>query len=104
MASLPATMRALRKLTPSPGYTMGNEPLSVPKGDEVLIKVEKAAICGSDISLYTWSAIAQVSHLLQLKTLLHLNFYTNPGDCHRSLHTRPRGHRDCGAAGARGNA
>jgi len=39
---------------------MGEEPLSVPQGDEVLIKIDKAAICGSDISLYTWSAMAQV--------------------------------------------
>ena len=54
-------MRALRKNTPTPGYTMVQEALSVPQGDEVLIKIEKAAICGSDISLYTWSAIAQVS-------------------------------------------
>jgi len=60
MASLPTTMRALRKTTPTPGYTMVQEPLSVPQGDEVLIKIEKAAICGSDISLYSWSAIAQV--------------------------------------------
>ena len=60
MASLPPTMKALRKTTPTPGYTMGEEPISVPKGDEVLIKIEKAAICGSDISLYTWSAMAQV--------------------------------------------
>ena len=60
MTSLPTTMRALRKTTPTPGYTMVQEPLSVPQGDEVLIKIEKAAICGSDISLYSWSAIAQV--------------------------------------------
>ena len=40
---------------------MVEESVSVPKGDEVLIKIEKAAICGSDISLYTWSAMAQVS-------------------------------------------
>ena len=61
MASLPSTMRALQKTTPNPGYTMVEEAVSVPKGDEVLIKIEKAAICGSDISLYTWSAMAQVS-------------------------------------------
>jgi threonine dehydrogenase-like Zn-dependent dehydrogenase len=32
----------------------------VPKGDEVLLKVEKVAICGSDIALYTWNEMAQV--------------------------------------------
>ena len=53
-------MRALKKDSPAPGYTLVAEPVSVPKGDEVLIKIEKAAICGSDISLYTWSAMAQV--------------------------------------------
>jgi len=60
MASIPSIMRALKKDSPAPGYTLVAEPVSVPKGDEVLIKIEKAAICGSDISLYTWSAMAQV--------------------------------------------
>jgi len=53
-------MRALRKSSPTPGYSLAEEPLPVPKGDEVVIKVEKVAICGSDIALYTWNEMAQV--------------------------------------------
>jgi len=60
MAALPTTMRALRKSSPSPGYTLEQEPVPCPKGDEVLLKIEKVAICGSDIALYTWNEVAQV--------------------------------------------
>ena len=30
------------------------------EGDEVLLRVEKVSICGSDISLYTWNEMARV--------------------------------------------
>jgi len=53
-------MRALRKLNPVEGYVLTEEPVPVPQGDEVVIKVEKAAICGSDIALFKWTEIAQV--------------------------------------------
>lgn len=53
-------MRALRKTTPTPGYSLGVEAVPVPTGDNVVIRVEKVAICGSDIALYTWSPLAQV--------------------------------------------
>ena len=35
-------------------------PVPEPLGDEVLIKVDSVAICGSDIALYNWSEVAQV--------------------------------------------
>jgi len=60
MASLPTSMRALRKSSPTPGYTLEQEAVPVPAGDEVLLKVEKVAICGSDIALYNWNEVAQV--------------------------------------------
>jgi len=60
MSGLPSSMRALRKSEPTPGYTLTEEPLPIPTGDEVVIKVEKVAICGSDIALYTWNEMAQV--------------------------------------------
>jgi len=54
-------MRALRKETPTPGYSLDTEhPVPEPLGDEVLIKVDSVAICGSDIALYNWSEVAQV--------------------------------------------
>lgn len=52
-------MLALRKSTPSTGYTLQSEPVPVPQEDEVLIKIEKVAICGSDIALYNWDKVAQ---------------------------------------------
>ena len=59
--AVPETMRAVRKETASPGYTMAAaHPVPAPVGDEVLIKIDCVAICGSDIALYNWSAVAQV--------------------------------------------
>ena len=53
-------MRALMKEAPTPGYTFDTaHPVPEPRGDEVLIKVDSVAICGSDIALYNWSEVAQ---------------------------------------------
>jgi len=61
MDELPKTMKALRKETSSVGYNMNsNFPIPEPKDDEVLIKIDSVAICGSDIALYQWSQVAQV--------------------------------------------
>ena len=62
MTDVPRTMRALRKESPLPGYSLVSD-LTVPEpeGDEVLIKVEMVGICGSDIALYNWTSVAQVS-------------------------------------------
>lgn len=37
--SLPASMRALRKRLPEPGYSLEREPVPSPQGDEVLLEV-----------------------------------------------------------------
>jgi len=58
--TLPESMLALRKTTPSKGYVLNSEPVPVPNGDEVLLRVEKVGICGSDIVLYNWTAQAQL--------------------------------------------
>ena len=56
-------MRALRKETATSGYTLVNDfPIPDPVDDEVLIKVDSVAICGSDIALYKWTAVAQVGN------------------------------------------
>ena len=61
MNSVPKTMRAVRKEAATPGYTLDTKhPVPEPVGDEVLIKVDSVAICGSDIALYNWSEVAQV--------------------------------------------
>ena len=53
-------MRALRKTSPTAGYNLVEEPLPIPQGDEVLLKIEQVAICGSDINLYSWTPMAQL--------------------------------------------
>jgi len=57
--SIPEKMLALRKLEPKEGYIMNSECVPSPKEDEVLLEIEKVAICGSDIALYHWNKVAQ---------------------------------------------
>lgn len=54
------TMRALIKEEPVVGYEL--KEIAVPKvgRDEVLFRVEKVAICGSDIALHLWNDVAKV--------------------------------------------
>ena len=60
-ATVPSTMRGLKKETPNPGYTLVKDiPVPEPQDDEVLIKIDTVAICGSDIALYNWTSVAQV--------------------------------------------
>ncbi len=52
-------MKALVKAKREPGIWMGDEPVPVIGPDEVLIRVHKTGICGTDIHIYTWDAWAQ---------------------------------------------
>ena len=54
-------MRALVKEKPSEGYELKHD-MKIPavQEDEVLFKVERVAICGSDIALYLWNEVAKV--------------------------------------------
>ncbi len=56
--SIPSTMRALVKSKPEPGLWM--EEVPVPKAgiNDVLIQVERAAICGTDVHIMKWDAWA----------------------------------------------
>jgi threonine dehydrogenase-like Zn-dependent dehydrogenase len=53
-------MKALIKDEPTKSYKYVDIPIPEPAEDELLVKVEKVAICGSDINLYQWNAVAQV--------------------------------------------
>ncbi|HEY8012347.1 MAG TPA: alcohol dehydrogenase catalytic domain-containing protein, partial [Dongiaceae bacterium] len=48
------TMRALVKREPREGIWMEKVPVPKPGMNEVLIKVEKTAICGTDLHIYKW--------------------------------------------------
>lgn len=53
------TMRALVKQGRKPGLHMEERPVPEPGTNEVLIKVSKAAICGTDLHIYKWDEWAQ---------------------------------------------
>jgi threonine 3-dehydrogenase len=53
------TMKAIVKLKPEPGIWMDKVPFPRIGHNDVLIKVTKAAICGTDIHIYNWDAWSQ---------------------------------------------
>ena len=47
-------MKALVKESEGVSYAYKDVPVPAPQGDELLIKVNKVSLCGSDIMLYQW--------------------------------------------------
>ncbi|HND60738.1 MAG TPA: L-threonine 3-dehydrogenase [Opitutaceae bacterium] len=54
-----STMRAIAKLTPGPGLQLTEVPVPKPGINDVLIKIKKTSICGTDIHIYNWDDWAQ---------------------------------------------
>lgn len=52
-------MKALSKLKAEPGIWMTEVPEPTPGPNDVLIKIKKTAICGTDIHIYNWDEWAQ---------------------------------------------
>lgn len=52
-------MKALVKAKREPGIWMEQVPIPEPGPNDVLIKVKKTAICGTDLHIYEWDAWAQ---------------------------------------------
>ncbi len=52
-------MKALIKTSAEPGISMGDLPEPAIGPNDVLIKIEKTAICGTDIHIYEWDHWAQ---------------------------------------------
>lgn len=52
-------MKALVKLHSAPGLTLTEVPKPVPGPQDVLIKISKTAICGTDIHIWKWDDWAQ---------------------------------------------
>ncbi|GHC66391.1 L-threonine 3-dehydrogenase [Limoniibacter endophyticus] len=48
------TMKSLVKDKPAPGLAFLDQPVPQIKPDEVLIKINKTGICGTDIHIYAW--------------------------------------------------
>jgi threonine 3-dehydrogenase len=53
------TMKALVKREPGKGIWMEEVPVPAPGANEVLIKLEKTAICGTDLHIYLWDEWSQ---------------------------------------------
>jgi threonine dehydrogenase-like Zn-dependent dehydrogenase len=49
------TMKALLKQSEGISYKYLDYPISEPGDGELLVKVFKASICGSDLNLYSWN-------------------------------------------------
>jgi len=54
-----ARMKALVKSAAEPGLRMEEVPVPEPGAHDILIKVQKSAICGTDVHIYKWDAWAQ---------------------------------------------
>ncbi|MGR4064018.1 MAG: L-threonine 3-dehydrogenase [Vulcanimicrobiaceae bacterium] len=52
-------MRALSKLRPERGFVMNEVPLPALGPTDVLVRVEKAGVCGTDHHIYAWDKWAQ---------------------------------------------
>ena len=51
-------MKALVKARPEPGLWMETVPVPEPGANDVLIKVRKSAICGTDVHIWNWDEFA----------------------------------------------
>jgi threonine 3-dehydrogenase len=62
---VPKTMRALRKVAPEAGAELVEIGVPAPGPGEVLIQVEAASICGTDLHIYQWDpwAAGRIKHL-----------------------------------------
>src|SRR5437763_14870587 len=52
-------MRAIAKLRAGPGLELTEVPVPTPGINDVLIKIKKTSICGTDVHIYNWDAWAE---------------------------------------------
>lgn len=53
------TMVAVRKVADEPGLRLVEVPVPVPRHDEVLVRVEAASVCGTDLHIWKWDEWAR---------------------------------------------
>lgn len=56
---MPETMRALCKTGPEPGFALQHVPIPKIGPSDVLVRVEKVGVCGTDLHIYGWDAWAR---------------------------------------------
>src|SRR4051812_23375834 len=54
-----STVKALVKQSAGPGFVLKDVPEPGIRDDEVLIRVRRAGVCGTDVHIYEWDAWAQ---------------------------------------------
>ena len=54
-----ATMKALVKARPEPGLWLQDVPVPEPGINDVLIRIHKTSICGTDVHIYNWDEWAR---------------------------------------------
>jgi hypothetical protein len=77
-------MKALVKLRPEKGIWMCERPIPTPGINEVLVKINKTSICGTDLHIYKWDDWSQRT----IKTPMIIGheyadkfLYANPNRC-----------------------
>jgi len=56
---MPATMQAVVKAQAAPGIELREVPVPAPGPGEVLVRVQAASVCGTDLHIYEWNEWAQ---------------------------------------------
>ncbi len=56
---MPATMQAVVKTKAAPGIELREVPVPAPGPGEVLVRVETASVCGTDLHIYNWDPWAK---------------------------------------------
>jgi threonine 3-dehydrogenase len=51
---MPATMQAVVKAHAAPGVEFREVPVPVPGPGEVLVRVQAASVCGTDLHIFNW--------------------------------------------------
>ena len=88
------TMRALVKARPEKGLWMQDVPVPEPGPGEVLIKVRKSAICGTDVHIWEWDEWAAATVPVPLVT--GPEFMGELGEAGAAARTYTRGRRVSG--------
>src|ERR1700730_4512116 len=58
-SAIPDTMRALRKMSAGPVFTLQQIPVPAIGPNDVLIRVKTVGLCGTDLHIYGWDHWAQ---------------------------------------------
>jgi len=56
---MPSTMQAVVKAEPAPGIELREVPVPAPGAGEVLVRVQAASVCGTDLHIYEWDPWAK---------------------------------------------